>query len=80
MKGQAVKALMLAVMVLLGSTYETLAASDIREERVKFAAGTSGANIQARIKGRETIDYVVGAKSGRLDVWQPVCREFIRRR
>ena len=39
-------------------------AQDIREERVRFAAGASGATIEGRLRGYETIDYVLGASGG----------------
>ena len=39
-------------------------AQDIRQERVRFAAGETGATIEGRIKGYESIDYVIGASEG----------------
>ncbi len=39
-------------------------ASDIRQETVRFAPGTSGTTINGRIAGRESVSYVVGAKAG----------------
>jgi len=41
-----------------------LAQDDIRKELVQFKKGTSGATIKDRIKGREVIDYTLGAKAG----------------
>jgi hypothetical protein len=38
--------------------------SDIRTQRVQFKKGASSAIVEGRIKGRETIDYVVGARKG----------------
>jgi hypothetical protein len=40
------------------------AASDIRSERVQFKKGASSAVIESRIKGYETVDYVLGARAG----------------
>ena len=37
---------------------------DIRKENVQFSKGASDATIKARIKGRETVDYVLSAKAG----------------
>jgi len=39
-------------------------AQDIREERVRFAAGESGATIEGRLRGYESVDYVLGASGG----------------
>jgi len=41
-----------------------LADTDIRSERVQFESGTSGTAISAKIKGRETVDYRLGARAG----------------
>jgi hypothetical protein len=41
-----------------------LAETDIRSERVQFEANTSGASINAKIKGREIVDYLLGAHAG----------------
>lgn len=43
---------------------ESLAASEIRTERVHFKKGESSAVIEAAIKGYETVDYVLGARAG----------------
>jgi len=40
------------------------AEDDIRRENVQFSKGASDATIKARIKGRETVDYVLSAKAG----------------
>jgi hypothetical protein len=41
-----------------------LAETDIRSERVQFQANTSGASINDKIKGREIVDYLLGARAG----------------
>lgn len=41
-----------------------LAAQEIREERVSFAPGTSGATVSGRIAGDEIVDYLLGASAG----------------
>ncbi|NJN47186.1 MAG: hypothetical protein HC808_12675 [Candidatus Competibacteraceae bacterium] len=41
-----------------------LAETDIRSERVQFKANTSGTTIKAKIKGREIVDYLLGARAG----------------
>ncbi|NJO67495.1 MAG: DNA breaking-rejoining protein [Rhodospirillales bacterium] len=41
-----------------------LAESDIRTERVQFAAGATSANVEGTIKGYETVDYLLGARKG----------------
>lgn len=39
-------------------------ASEIRTVKVRFKAGANSATIEERIRGRETVDYVLGAKAG----------------
>lgn len=51
-------ALIIAVPVAL--------ADSIKTERVSFEQGTSGANIAGKIKGHDTIHYLVGAKTGQV--------------
>jgi hypothetical protein len=41
-----------------------LAQNDIRTERVQFKPGTSSATIKGKIKGYETVDYVLEASKG----------------
>ena len=41
-------------------------AQDIRKETVHFKAGTSGTTIQGRIKGYESVSYLLGAKAGQV--------------
>lgn len=53
----------LAILFGLGvSAYA--AAGEIRSERVKFAAGSSGTTIDGRIQGYEIVDYQLGAQAG----------------
>lgn len=40
------------------------AADDIRKEPIHFKKGTSSATLKGRIKGYETVDYVLGARAG----------------
>jgi hypothetical protein len=40
------------------------AQDDIREERVRFARGATGATLEGAIRGYETVDYVLGAGAG----------------
>lgn len=42
------------------------AAGDIHTERIQFAKGASSATVQGRIKGYETVDYLVGARKGQV--------------
>lgn len=42
------------------------AADDIRTERIQFAKGASSATVQGRIRGDETVDYLVGARKGQV--------------
>jgi len=41
-------------------------ASGERIERVRFAPGASAATLQGRIRGYETVTYVVGARAGQV--------------
>jgi hypothetical protein len=42
----------------------SVAAEDIRTERVRFAPGKTSTVIEGRIKGYDTVDYVLGARQG----------------
>jgi hypothetical protein len=53
--------LSLAAGVLVANT---ALAGDIRTERVQFHKGASSATVEGQIKGRETVDYVLGARQG----------------
>jgi hypothetical protein len=50
------------VSVMIAATQ--VRAEGIRSERVQFAKGTSGAVIKGRLKGREVVDYKLGARAG----------------
>lgn len=39
-------------------------ADKVTRERVHFAAGTSAASIPGRVKGRDSMEYILGAKAG----------------
>ncbi|PJN94772.1 hypothetical protein CNY89_12495, partial [Amaricoccus sp. HAR-UPW-R2A-40] len=39
-------------------------ADDLRRETVRFAPGASGSTIKARVKGYETVQYVLGVRAG----------------
>lgn len=54
----------LAVLLLGAPAAVTLAEDAIRTEIVHFKHGESGATIEGRIKGYETVDYVLGAAAG----------------
>ena len=41
-------------------------ASGDRVERVRFAPGASGQTVQGRIRGYQTVTYVVGARAGQV--------------
>jgi hypothetical protein len=42
----------------------TMAQGDARSERIQFKKGASSAIINGRIKGAQTVDYLVGARKG----------------
>jgi hypothetical protein len=55
----------IAALVYLFSVPAAIA-DNIDTERVQFDRGTSGADIKGRIKGRDTMHYLVGAKAGQI--------------
>ena len=55
--------LVLALICALASAW-TLAADGIESRPVKFAKGASSATVKSSIKGRQTIDYTLGARAG----------------
>lgn len=61
--GQGLKTLGL-LLLLCFSSLPALAADDIREARVRFEAGTSGTTVKGHLRGRDDVDYVLGAKAG----------------
>lgn len=58
------KQLGLFLFIYLAAATPALAGEDIREERVHFQAGTSGTTVKGHLRGRDGIDYVLGAKAG----------------
>ncbi len=50
-------------MILVGASHG-LARDEIRKERVQFKKGTATAVIKGRIKGYESVDYMLRAKAG----------------
>lgn len=58
------KTLGLVFSILFSLALPTLAADDIREERVRFKPGAEDATLKGRLAGRETLDYVLGAQAG----------------
>lgn len=61
--GRFSPAIAVAAALLLGSV-AFAQASDIRTERVQFAAGSTGTSIEGSISGYEIVDYRLGAQSG----------------
>jgi len=57
------KPLLMAAFVAF-ATSTALAQDDIRTERVQFKPGTSSATVKGKIKGYETVDYVLEASKG----------------
>jgi hypothetical protein len=49
---------------LLFNGLHVFAKDEIRKERVQFKKGAVTASIKSRIKGYETVDYLLGAKAG----------------
>lgn len=58
------RALTLSLLIGLAVATPTLAAGDIREERVRFKAGTSQATLKGHLRGDSDVDYLLGAKAG----------------
>jgi len=56
----------LLALVACVASLPALAETDVRSERVQFQANTSGTTIKAKIKGRETVDYLLGARAGQI--------------
>lgn len=59
--GRLAAALCVATAVALTGV---AAADAVRKERVKFAKGTSSATLTNMVKGRDTLEYAVGATAG----------------
>lgn len=58
------KHLILSFAVWMAAVTPALAANGIREEPVRFKAGTEGTTVKGRLKGWEGVDYLVGARAG----------------
>jgi hypothetical protein len=58
------RAPLLIAAVIAFATSTAFARDDIRTERAYFKPGTSGATIKGKIKGYETVDYVLEASKG----------------
>ena len=58
------RALTLSLLISLACATPTLAAADIREERVHFKAGTSQTTLKGNLRGDSDVDYLLGAKAG----------------
>ncbi|WP_170462391.1 SH3 domain-containing protein [Ruegeria arenilitoris] len=56
--------LIFLTMLALGLSASQVAGQPIREERIQFAAGTTGTTFQGRIEGSEIIDYLLSASAG----------------
>lgn len=56
----------LAGVALLVGLTATVFADEVRTVRVQFASGTTGATITDRITGRESVNYVLGARDGQF--------------
>lgn len=52
------------VALALSFAHGSAGAEEVRQEQVQFKPGASSATIEGRIKGRQTIDYVLGARQG----------------
>jgi hypothetical protein len=54
----------IAVVISVITTPAAAEAQNHRQERVTFAKGTSSALIKGKLKGEETVDYVLRASAG----------------
>lgn len=52
------------VLSVLASGSPVFAEDEIRKEQIQFKKGAVTATIKGKIKGRETVDYLLGAKAG----------------
>jgi hypothetical protein len=57
--------LLLLAALLAGGT-PSLLAEDIRQEKVHFQPGASSATVEGRIKGDQTVDYVLSVREGQF--------------
>lgn len=58
--------LMLAAAILAAATLTAVSthADDVRRETVRFSAGSSGATINAKLKGYDTVQYMLSVTAG----------------
>jgi nitrous oxidase accessory protein NosD len=61
MKSILIRALSLFLIII---SISAATAVEIREERVQFKPGETGATIKGRIKGRQIVDYRLSVKAG----------------
>lgn len=54
----------IGVLALLLTGVPAIAQAQIREQRVQFQAGTTGANVSGQIRGEESVDYLLNARAG----------------
>jgi hypothetical protein len=54
----------LASILLISASASIARADEIRTVKVRFQAGANSATVKARIKGYETVDYLLGARAG----------------
>lgn len=57
---------LLASILLVHGPASALAQDSIRTERIQFKRGSTSAVVKGRIKGYETLDYLVGAREGQV--------------
>ena len=55
---------LLPTLICTALATPTLWAGDIRSQRVQFERGSTSAAAEGKIKGYETVDYVLGTKAG----------------
>ncbi len=53
-----------ALMLAMARMLPTASAADIPQQRVHFAPGATGVVIAGSIEGRDSVDYLLGAKAG----------------
>jgi hypothetical protein len=53
-----------ALALTAATSGATMAQGDMRSERIQFKKGASSAIVNGRIKGPQTVDYLIGARQG----------------
>ena len=61
---QTLRAAMIAAVLLLMGVSTALAEDTIRTERVHFEPGTNGTTVTGKVKGYDSVDYVLEASKG----------------